>query len=129
MGRGPAIVETPPILPRVRKSWFRRAKAVLLAALILSGGGGLPVLDVALSHLRSTPAHGGGLHLENAAHSHIDFCSLGSSISYAEPRPVLQLGFSVTVVGFATVALRSTPPRSADPALLPQPRAPPAFSA
>jgi hypothetical protein len=105
-----------------------RLNALVLVALILSGGGGVPVLD-AVSH-----GFGSGYavpHFESASasESHRDYCSLGASLPLSAHLSALHLGISVGMVSFPDVALHATAPRSADLSLLPQPRAPPGLAA
>jgi len=107
--------------------WLLSSKSVLLAAIILSGGGGLPVLDVLLYHVQA-PTHLAYPHFEtsDAPHSHGDVCRLGSIPPYSPQPAPLDLGVtSVAVYLRSDVALSATAPRSIDLDLLPQPRAPP----
>ncbi|MGH7518768.1 MAG: hypothetical protein ACREOC_15085 [Gemmatimonadales bacterium] len=105
-----------------------RLNALVLVALILSGGGGIPVLD-ALSH-----GFGSGYtapHVEPAgpSDSHRDFCSLGASLPLSPHLSTLHLSIAAGVVSFPARAFYAPVPRSTDLGLLPQPRAPPSFSA
>ncbi len=104
-----------------------RLNALVLVAMILSGGGSLPVVD-ALSHL-SGQGYSGTPHFEaaSASDSHRDFCSLGTSLPFSTHLSAPHPGISVAVVYFPDGALHATAPRSADLGLLPQPRAPPAL--
>ncbi len=106
-----------------------RLNALVVVALILSGGGGMPVLD-ALSH-GSGSGFPGGPHFEtaSAAESHRDFCSLGATPPLSAHLSALCRPDTVGMVSFPDVALHATAPRSADRGLLPQPRAPPNLSA
>ena len=112
------------------RNWLGRAKLVVLAALLFTGGGGLPVLDVLLFHAHAS-AHSPTPHFESSgsSHAHSDHCRLGTTVSHT-PVPV-RLGFAIPVVGLSFLALPTTRdvPLSAAPRLLPQPRAPPAATA
>ncbi|MGH7631050.1 MAG: hypothetical protein ACREOF_17030 [Gemmatimonadales bacterium] len=106
-----------------------RLNALVLVALTLSGGGGLPLVD-ALSHAAGL-GYAAAPHFETAggAESHRDFCSLGASLPLSTRLSALHLGIAVGAVSFPDAALHATAPRSADLGLLPQPRAPPSLSA
>jgi len=105
-------------------------KAAVLVAVILSGGGGMPVLDVALYH-GLAPTHAAEAHFESSdsPHSHRDLCRLGYRLPYSPHAAPLDLGISVAVISFRKVALAATTPRAHDLGLLPQPRAPPGLPA
>lgn len=105
-----------------------RLTAFVLGALILSGGGGVPVFD-ALSHGFESGYAVPHFESASASDGHRDFCSLGASLPLSPRLSALQLGISVGVVSFPDMALHATAPRSADLSLLPQPRAPPSLSA
>src|SRR5215210_7712679 len=115
------------MLPR----WLLRSKTALLAVVMLSGGGALPVLDVLLYHGRAA-THFGSPHFETSstAHSHGDGCRLGSIPPYSPEAAPLDLGLEVVAVCFrANAALPATAPRLNELNLLPQPRAPPSLPA
>jgi hypothetical protein len=106
-----------------------RLTGLLLAALFLSGGGSMPLVD-ALSH-GSGPDLTGTPHFEasSATQTHRDFCSLGSSVPLVAHLAPFHLAIAVGVISFPQAAHRASAPRSADLGLLPQPRAPPTLSA
>lgn len=124
LGRSPAYIQT------VTRSWLLRSKAAVLVAVILSGGGGMPILDVALSHGLAS-AYAAQPHFEPSGTtcSHGEICRLGSKLPFSANTPALDLDISVAVLYFPKVALPVTAPRSTDLGLLPQPRAPPSLSA
>src|SRR5512134_2720322 len=101
---------------------------LVLVAVMLCGGGGLPLLD-ALTHTSGpetrTP------HVETAAASlaHGEFCSLGSALPYTAYATGSPVELEVTILGYPEATPPVAPPRSPPVGLLPQPRAPPAFSA
>lgn len=115
----------------VPRNWLPRLKFLVLAALLVSGGGGMPVLDVVLFHMGS-PGHWGAVHVEasGSPHAHKDQCRLGTALSHT-PVPE-RLDVVTPVVGLRycepLLALDSPLP-SANLGLLPQPRAPPAYQA
>lgn len=101
----------------------------MLAALLLSGGGGLPTIDVLLYHGR---AHLNQPHFETAArpHSHGDVCTLGSSLPYSPlPTPADVHRLAAADDDRQGRLRTGTTPRAGDRGLLPQPRAPPGLSA
>jgi hypothetical protein len=102
----------------------------MLVAVILSGGGGMPALDVALYH-GLAPSHAPEAHFESSGspHSHGELCRLGYRLPYSRHPAALDLGISVAVICFPEVALAATTPRAHDRGLLPQPRAPPSLPA
>lgn len=114
-------------MPRSR---LPRLKVPVLVALLASGGGGMPVLDIVLFHAHarapsSTP------HFEAGAspHAHGDRCTLGTALLHT-PIPV-RLGLVIPVVGssFRHPPLPPDLAPTTDLGLLPQPRAPPATTA
>src|SRR5215211_584656 len=123
-------VEFAPIPPTgdvdsVTRRWFPRLRGAVLVAVMLSGGGALPVLDALLYHRR---AHLGRPHFETAGvpHSHGDVCRLGSSAPYSPRAPLLNVGLPIADACYqAEATLPATGPRSSNLVLLPRPRAPP----
>ncbi len=113
------------------RSWLVRFKALLLVAILLSGGGGMPLLDVALFH-GFAPTHLSSPHFEasDSPHTQGELCRLRLALPHA-PEAV-RLEFTRPL---SNVAFRASPkppdlsPPSADLRLLPQPRAPPRLSA
>lgn len=121
--RQPAYIQT------VMRTLLSRLNALLLVALMLCGGGSMPLLD-AISHGDgSGSASGPHFETASAALSHRDFCSLGASLPFSTHRPALDFDIALGVVAFPDVGLHAAAPRSADRDLLPQPRAPPSLSA
>ena len=111
------------------RRWLRVVKATILAALILSGGGGMPLLDVILYHglapERSTESH----FEPSGAHCHTELCRLDSKFPYSTQAESLDLRIRVVPASFRELALAPLAPRPANPELLPHPRAPPRLSA
>jgi hypothetical protein len=107
------------------RTWLPRLKALVLALVLMSGGGGLPVLDVALFHFyahagEASPDPGSALAL------HRTHCTLGTSVAPT----TLADGFQVVIpVGCFDFLERPRIARSASmsplAARLPSPRAPP----
>ena len=113
------------------RTWLLRSKAALVFGITLSGGGGLPVLDVLLYHARS-PTHLDRPHFEVSGlpHSHGDVCRLGSIAPYSPDAAQVEAGLPiVSVCVRGPAGLPATVPRSNELNLLPQPRAPPALPA
>lgn len=103
-----------------------RLQAALLAAVIVGGGGSMPVLDVALYH-GATATYPFQSHFESSGvpHSHGDVCGLSSILPSCPQVPSLDL---VSVVGpllLRQVAFPAPMARSAPSGILPRPRAPP----
>jgi hypothetical protein len=108
-----------------------RLKVLVLAALLFSGGGGMPVLDVVLFHVHRL-THSSAAHFEatDSPHTHRDHCSLGTALPHT-PVPE-RLDVAIPVVGLRFCDLLLAPdfrPPFANVGLLPQPRAPPAHQA
>jgi hypothetical protein len=104
-------------------------KAAVLAAVILGGGGGMPVLDVALYH-GLAPSRSTQPHVEpSGAHCHAELCRLDSKVSYSTQAASLDLRIQLLTTPFRAPASAPPTPRPANPELLPQPRAPPGLSA
>ena len=102
---------------------------MVLAAAVLSGGGGMPLLDVALYH-GLAPSRSSQPHYEpSGAHCHGELCKLDSRFpqsTYAEsPDPRIQ----VVTAPFRELPLAAPAPRPAAPELLSLPRAPPGLPA
>jgi hypothetical protein len=112
-------------------TWLVRLKAVALASLLLSGGGGMPLLDVALFHARPT-SYSSHPHFEAAdtADGHGDYCRQGTALPHAPGAERFDPGIRVIGITFrAYLGAPDSAPRSADLSLLPRPRAPPAHRA
>ncbi len=108
------------------RRWLQGVKAALLTALMLSGGGGMPLLDVVLYHGLAAP-HSVDQHFESsgARHGHGEYCKAGSQLPHSPEASPLQLDRSVDTAASCEAGLPITAPRSANSRLLPQPRAPP----
>jgi hypothetical protein len=109
-------------------SWLVRLKAGALAILLLSGGGGMPLLDLALFHA-SGASFSSHPHFESSSvpDGHGDFCRQGAVLPYAPG--AVRFDPSVRVVAVTFCARLGDPdaaPATADLSLLPRPRAPPA---
>ena len=103
-----------------------RLQFALLAAVIFGGGGGMPVLDVALYH-GTTATYPFQSHFENSGipHSHGDVCVLSSILPSCPQVPSLDLGIAVGPLLFRQAAFPAPKARSVPSGILPRPRAPP----
>lgn len=103
-----------------------RLQAALLAAVIFGGGGGMPMLDVALYH-GATATHPFQSHFESSGipHSHGDICGLSSSLPSCPQVPSLDLDVVVRPLVFRQATFPAPKARSVPSGILPQPRAPP----
>jgi len=111
------------------RRWLRALKANVLAAVVLSGGGGLPLLDVVLYH-GLAPARFSEPHFEpTGAHCHGDLCRLDSRFPHSPQAESLDLRIRLVSTSFQGLVLAAVAPRAADPELLPLPRAPPGLPA
>jgi hypothetical protein len=106
-----------------------RLNALLLIALMLCGGGGLPVVDALTHGYGSAAATGPHFETASAAEGHRDFCSLGAGLPLSPQLSTLYLDIAFGVVAFPGMSRPASAPRFAAPGLLPQPRAPPILSA
>jgi hypothetical protein len=107
-----------------------RLKAAFLAALFLSGGGSLPVLDLIVKHHGRTEVARPHYEAANTPHSHGDVCTLGTALPFAPQAAPLDVGPPVGIMDRPpAVAPVATAPRPVEPSLLPQPRAPPGLLA
>lgn len=113
------------------RQWVRRSKVTLLVALLVSGGGGMPLLDGILFHrLGSTGLVGPRVEASSAAYTHGELCRLGWTLPHS-PRGKLA-GVDVRTQGLAVGRQPPIPlsaPRSFDRQLLNQSRAPPILQA
>ena len=112
------------------RRWLVWSKTALLAVVLLSGGGGLPLFDVLLYH-NHAPNHLDHPHFESpGAHGHGDLCRLGSISPYSPQAEPFDLRLPIEAVRFRpSLPLPAAAPSSNEPDLLPQPRAPPGLSA
>jgi hypothetical protein len=103
-----------------------RLQAALLATVIFGGGGGMPVMDVALYH-GNTATHPFLSHFESSGipHSHGDVCVLSSSLPSCPQVPSLDLAIVVGTLVFRQTIFPAPKARSAPSGILPRPRAPP----
>jgi hypothetical protein len=103
-----------------------RLQAALLAAVIVGGAAGMPLMDVALFH-GTTATDPFQSHFENAGipHAHGDVCVLSSILPSCPQVPSLDLGIAVGPLVFRQAAFPSPKARSVPSGILPRPRAPP----
>ena len=103
-----------------------RLQTALLAAVIFGGGGGMPVLDVALYH-GTTATYPFQSHFESSGipHSHGDVCGLSSILPSCPQVPSLDLGVVAGPLLFLQAAFPAPKARSVPSGILPRPRAPP----
>ena len=114
----------------MRRSWLARTQALLFAALLLAGGGGLPVLDAAFFH-EYAPTHPTSPHLEasNGPHSHGELCRISLALSNAPPAVGPDAAIITSDFSYRALPRRSgLGPVSAALHCIPQPRAPPTIS-
>jgi hypothetical protein len=107
------------------RSGLLRLKALLLAFILLNGGGGMPLLDAALYHrhgVTTTRVRAA----DDAQRAHAQVCHLGWTLPHATNTGPVALGLAFVALPFHRLPAPSVPaPRSADIGGLPQPRAPP----
>lgn len=109
-------------------SWLVRLKAGALAILLLSGGGGMPLLDVALFHA-SGASFSSHPHFESSSipDGHGDFCRQGTAPPYAPGSVRFDASVQVVAISFCVrLGDPEAAPLTDDLGLLPRPRAPPA---
>ena len=111
----------------MKGSWVARLKTALLAAVILSGGGGMPLLDLALYH-GLTPDRSAPHFESRTPHSHGDSCRLSSSLSHCPQVAALDLDFPAAAFSDSQPTVPLSAPRIAHPGLHTA-RAPPSLSA
>jgi hypothetical protein len=110
------------------RRWLRVAKAVVLAAVVLGGGGGMPLLDVTLYH-GLAPSRSPQSHLEpSGAHCHAERCRLDSKAPLTTQAQSLDLRIQLVTTPFRAPALAPLAPRAAQ-VDLPHSRAPPTLPA
>lgn len=109
----------------MKASWLGRLRSCLLTAVVLCGGGGLPLLDLALYH-GLAPERSSAPHFESSTpHSHGDSCRLSSTLSHCPQVASLRLVHLTATTSSPQPRVAHSVPRSA-PAGLAQARAPPA---
>ena len=108
----------------MKVSWLARLRSSLLTAVVLCGGGGMPLLDLALYH-GLAPERSSVPHFESSTpQSHGDSCRLSSSLSHCPQVASLDLSFLTTTTSTPEPrAALSAPPRA--PTGLALARAPP----
>jgi hypothetical protein len=112
----------------MKGSWVARLKTALLTAVVLSGGGGMPLLDLALYH-GLAPDRSAAPHFESRTpHGHGDTCRLSSSLSHCPRVEPLDLDIPSASSSDTPPPVAISAPRLAHPGLPPA-RAPPAHSA
>jgi hypothetical protein len=111
------------------RRWLRAVKATVLAVVILSGGGGMPLLDVILYH-GLAPSRSSQPHVEPAgADCHGEHCRLDARFPSSTQAESLDLRIQLVTTPFREPAPAAPAPRAANPELLPHPRAPPGLPA
>jgi hypothetical protein len=111
------------------RRWLRAVKATVLAAVILSGGGSMPLLDVVLYHGLS-PSRFSQPHYEpSGVHCHGELCKLDSRFPQSTQAESLDPRVQVVTTPFRELAFAAPAPRPAAPELLSLPRAPPGLTA
>jgi hypothetical protein len=111
------------------RRWLRVLKSAVLAAVVLSGGGGLPLLDVILYHGLG-PSRSAQPHYEpSGVHCHGELCKLDSRFPSSTEAESLDLRIRLVTTPFLELRLAAPAPRPANLELLPHPRAPPALPA
>jgi hypothetical protein len=109
----------------MKVSWLARLRTCLLTAVVLCGGGGLPLLDLALYH-GLAPERSAAPHFESSTpHSHGDSCRLSSTLSHCPQVASLRLVYLTATISSPEPRVAHSAPRSA-PSGLAQARAPPA---
>ena len=111
-------------IPGMFRSLPVRSKALLLAAILFTGGAATPLLDVLVFHRGgSAPAP----QLPGPGHSHGEDCALRLAIPHAPKADAPTLVVPVADCYFRASLPAAAPiPSALTPGLLPQPRAPPA---
>lgn len=117
------------MLAVMRASWLTRFKVVILAAVVLTGGSGLPLLDALLYHTRASQANRRDAvrwEARGAPGTHADRCTLGRAAPV--PRPESGAGSTPRLIAFTfrrPAAAPLTAPRAVDPPTPLHSRAPP----
>lgn len=112
----------------MKVSWLARLRSCLLTAVVLCGGGGLPLLDLALYH-GLAPERSSAPHFESSTpHSHGDSCRLSSSLSYCPQVASLHLVHLTATTSSPQPGIALSAPRGA-PTGLALARAPPSRTA
>jgi hypothetical protein len=101
----------------MRRGWLVRLKTVLLTAVILSGGGGMPLLDLVLYH-GLAPDRSSVSHFEShTPHGHGDSCRLSSSLSHCPQVDALTLHLPAGTITSLPPALPASAPRAVQASL------------
>jgi hypothetical protein len=112
----------------MRRPGLVKLKAVVLAVVLLKGGGGMPLLDAVLYHRHAAnPAAGVRAEAADGQRAHAQLCRLGWTLPDTPDRGTIALGLIVLAPAFRqSPPSLVEPPRSVDAGGLPHPRAPPA---
>ena len=111
------------------RRWLRALKATLLTAVILSGGGGMPLLDVVLYHGLAA-SRISQPHVEPAgADCHGEHCRLDARFPSSTQAESLDLRIHLVPAPFQKLVPVTLAPRPHNLELLPHPRAPPGLPA
>jgi hypothetical protein len=111
----------------MKVSWPARLRSCLLTAVVLCGGGGMPLLDLALYH-GFAPDRASAPHFESRApHSHGDVCTLNSSLSHCPQVTALDLVLLTATTASPQPQAALSAPRRA-PTGLALARAPPSLN-
>ncbi len=105
-----------------------KLKALVLAFVLVNGGGGMPLLDAVLYHRHgATPTAAVRAGAGDAERAHAQLCRLGWTLPHTPDRSTIALGLAVVAPAVRrSPASPVKPPRSAPAGGLPHPRAPPA---
>jgi hypothetical protein len=108
------------------RRWLRAVKATVLTAVILSGGGGTPILDLILYH-GLAPSRSSQPHVEAAgADCHGEQCRLDVRFPSSTGAQTPDFRIRLVATPFRKPLLAAMTPRPANLELLPHTRAPPA---
>ena len=112
------------------RSGLLKFKAVVLVFLLISGGGGMPLLDAALYHRHGVSLTTVRAGADDTQRAHSQVCHLGWTLPHTTSLGTIALGLAVVTLPFRRPPAASvTAPRSADIGGLPQSRAPPVLFA
>jgi hypothetical protein len=106
-----------------------KLKALILAFVLLNGGGGMPLLDAVLYHRHAAnPAAGVRADDGDAQRTHAQVCRLGRTLPHSPDRSTIALGLAVVAPAFRrSPASPIEPLPSTHCGSLSLPRAPPAL--
>lgn len=108
-----------------------KLKALVLAFVLLNGGGGMPLLDALLYHRHAAnPAAGVRADAGDAQRVHAQLCHLGRTLPHTPDRRTIALGLAIVAPAYRRSPVSPINPLgSAHAGGLPHPRAPPALLA